>query len=351
MSRQQRKIDHIDHALQVSLQQSSGFSDVHIVHQPLPETDVASVDLSVELGELSFSSPFYINAMTGGGGERTEKLNGDLAEVARELDIPIAVGSQMAALKNDSERSTYKVIRDRCPNGIVFANVGSEATVDQARASIDMIEANALQVHLNVIQELVMPEGDRTFTGTIKKVESIVQSTDVPVIVKEVGFGINREAARQLAEVGVSVIDVAGSGGTNFAEIENRRRKDPYTHFENWGIPTAVSVAEVASEQLPVSLVASGGIRDSLDIIKSITLGADAVAMAGPVLKSVESNGVASTIEWLNHIREEMKMYMTALGAPTIHTLQKTPIVLSGFVHHWLQERGVDTKHYTQSSR
>lgn len=237
LERAKRKLEHIDFALKTG-QRKSGLEDISFIHQSLPGISLNNVDLTVEIGGLKLSSPIFINAMTGGGGLETEKLNGDLAIAARETGIAMAVGSQMATIKDSSQQASFKVARQENPNGVLIGNLGGEATVEQAKRASDMIEADALQIHLNVIQELTMPEGDRNFAGTLSRIEEINRSLGVPMIVKEVGFGMSKETVEQLLSVGVSIIDVGGFGGTNFAKIENERRAKILGYFNEWGIPT-----------------------------------------------------------------------------------------------------------------
>jgi isopentenyl-diphosphate Delta-isomerase len=349
VSRAKRKWDHIQHALTTGQKSLTGFQDVTFIHQSLPDTRLEHASLKTEIGELYLSSPIFINAMTGGGGEKTWEINRDLAIAARETGLAIAVGSQMSALKDENEAASYRVVRKENPNGILFANLGSEATLDQAKAAVEMIEANALQIHLNVIQELVMPEGDRDFIGALKRIENIVHNLEVPVIVKEVGFGMSKETGRRLKEAGISIADVGGFGGTNFSKIENERRQRHIPFFDNWGIPTAVSIAE-ASNEGGLAVLASGGIQNSTEAAKSIALGADAVGMAGALLKVLVNENVDSLIEEINNLHYELKLIMTALGAENIKQLQDAPLIIGGEVYHWLQQRNINTEIYSQRS-
>ncbi|WP_110112986.1 type 2 isopentenyl-diphosphate Delta-isomerase [Bacillus sp. CGMCC 1.16541] len=348
MSRAQRKIDHIQHALNTGQHRLHGLDDISFVHNSLPNLRVDKIDLNTQIGELSLSSPIFINAMTGGGGVETENINRSLAQVARECDLAMAVGSQMAAIKDPVERQSYAVVRQENPTGVVFANLGSEATVEQAQQAVDMIEANGLQVHLNVIQELVMPEGDRDFTGALRRIEQIVKGISVPVIVKEVGFGMNNKVAKQLREVGVNILDIGGYGGTNFSRIENERREKQFSFFNEWGISTAASIAEVCQAEKGLSVIGSGGIQTTVDVAKSVALGASAVAMAGRFLSILVNEGVDHVIQEVNDVHEELRFMMTALGAPSVAALQKTPVVISGQTHHWLTEKGISTAYYAQ---
>ena len=196
------------------------------------------------------------------------------------------------ALKDPAERKTYEIVRKHNPNGMVFGNLGSEATVQQARDAVEMIEADALQIHLNVIQELTMPEGDRDFRGALERIQHIAENISVPVIVKETGFGISKEAAYSLSRSTISAIDIGGFGGTNFSKIENQRRKRMLDFFDDWGIPTAISIAGDAILHSDKPILASGGIQNSLDIVKSLGLGASAVGMAGVILKQLLETGL-----------------------------------------------------------
>ncbi|WP_264738413.1 type 2 isopentenyl-diphosphate Delta-isomerase [Cytobacillus firmus] len=348
MSRSKRKWDHIQHALATGQNSNTGLEDIAFIHQSLPDAFLDQADLGTSIGELSLSSPIFINAMTGGGGEKTVQINRDLALAARSTGLAMAVGSQMSALKDPSEAESYRVVRRENPSGIIFGNLGSEATIDQAKAAVDMIEADALQIHLNVVQELTMPEGDRDFRDALKRIENIVSHSEVPVIVKEVGFGINKETVSMLASAGVTAIDIGGFGGTNFSRIENARRERLLTFFNEWGIPTAVSIAEAASLGKDIDVIASGGIQTSHEIAKAIALGAGAAGLAGYFLKVLMKEGLEALIEEINNMHTELKVIMTALGAANIAQLQQAPIIITERTHHWLNERGIDTKAYSQ---
>lgn len=347
MSRSERKSDHIRLALETGQLRKTGLDDITFVHQSVPETSLNSINLKTEIGELVLSSPIFINAMTGGGGDRTLEINRNLAQVAKETDIGIAVGSQMSALRNREERRTFEVVRKEYPNGVIFANLGSEATVEQAKAAVEMVQANALQIHLNVVQELAMPEGDRDFRGMLLRIERIVNEVNVPIIVKETGFGMGQETIEKLFSLGVSAFDVGGFGGTNFASIENRRRVNKLSFFEDWGIPTAVSIAEARYVSPIHSIIASGGIQTSLDIAKGIALGANAVALAGYILKILTDQGPAKLVEEINEMKRELTIIMTALGTNSVKELHHAPLIISGETWHWLTQRGIDTKKYS----
>jgi isopentenyl-diphosphate delta-isomerase len=351
-----RKMEHVHHALSLGQSGDQGFSDVKLIHNCLPEASTQLISLQTRIGELNLSSPIIINAMTGGARE-TEEINRELAIAAQECGLAMAVGSQMSGIKNSEVASSYRVVRQMNPRGLIFGNLGSEASLEQAERAVEMIQANALQIHLNVMQELIMPEGDRDFVGMLERIRQIVIHIGVPVIVKEVGFGIARESAKALFQAGVTIIDVAGSGGTNFAEIENERRAEKMEWLNDWGCKTSIALLEAGealnehckSASLNASnlcLIGSGGVRSSLEACKAITLGASAVGMAGTFLRTLRSEGTPALITRIHGIHQELKLLMTALGASTIEELRNIPVVIFGETAHWCEVRGIDIKRY-----
>ncbi len=346
MSRSKRKLEHIKYALETRNDGSASFEDIRFVHRSLPESDMDKIELQTNVGELTLSSPIIVNAMTGGGGNKTEDLNGMLARTARRHGLPIAVGSQMSALKDPDQIQTFTVVRRENPDGIVLANLGCEATYDQAMLAVEMLEADALQLHANTVQELVMPEGDRTFSGWMANIEKIVRDLPVPVIVKEVGFGMGLETVTALKNAGVTIVDVGGSGGTNFARVENRRRTEPVRAFEDWGIPTTVSVIEAGT--VPgLCIVGSGGISTPLQAAKAISLGASAAGVAGHFLSVLLQEGEAGLNKAVKLFLEEFKLIMAALGTEDIQSLKHAPVVILGETRDWLNERGIDTRQFS----
>ncbi|OAS14079.1 type 2 isopentenyl-diphosphate Delta-isomerase [Paenibacillus oryzisoli] len=342
-----RKMEHVHYALELGQTRQQGLADIKLVHNCLPETSTDHIALTTTIGDLTMSSPILINAMTGGAHE-TENINRELAILARDKGLPMAVGSQMSAIKNSEVASSYEVVRRENPNGIIFANLGSEATTEQALRAVDMIEANALQIHLNVMQELIMPEGDRSFIGMLKRIENIVRHTPVPVIVKEVGFGISRDNAKQLRDIGVQVLDVGGSGGTNFAAIENARRPAALDWLNDWGTPTSMTLIETLSVYPWGSVIASGGITNALEAAKALTLGASAVGMAGAFLKVLRVEGVDALHAYAEELHQGLILIMTALGANSIHDLTRCPVVIVGDTAEWCRARGIDLTSYTE---
>jgi isopentenyl-diphosphate delta-isomerase len=336
-----RKIEHVQHALRIGQSGNHGLSDVKFVHNCLPEASVRHISLQTSIGDLALSSPIVINAMTGGAPE-TEEINRELALAAREKRLAMAVGSQMAALKNPEMAPSYQVVRKVNPDGLIFANLGSEATLEQAQRAVDMIRADALQIHLNVMQELIMPEGDRDFAGVLARLETIVREVGVPVIIKEVGFGIMGEEAYKLQKLGVPIIDVGGAGGTNFAAIENARRAVPMEWLNDWGNPTSVTLLETLQYYPPGRVIASGGIANALEAAKALALGASAVGIAGAFLRVLQTEGTPALLGLIDQIEEELRTVMAALGASSVPGLWKVPLVISGDTAHWCSLRGIN---------
>ncbi|MFC7060467.1 type 2 isopentenyl-diphosphate Delta-isomerase [Halobacillus seohaensis] len=341
LSRAERKLDHIRHALGHERDVYNHFDDIDIVHQSFTSLNFDKLHLTTHVGELNLSSPIFVNAMTGGGGEQTLNINKDLARAASETGISMAVGSQMAAIKDPAERPSYQVVRQENPNGIVFANVGSEATLNQALTAVDMVDANGLQIHLNTLQELIMPEGDRDFSTRLNNIQDIVSSIDLPVIVKEVGYGMSKEAIRHLHSIGVRYIDVGGRGGTNFSKVENMRRQRPFASFDNWGIPTTFSLLEARNvrKELDLHVLGSGGIRHGLDGAKALVLGASSFGMAGTLLKILLEQGYDQLIDEIHHIHKEIKIVMMLTDSAKVSELSESPYVLYGKLKEWESQR------------
>ncbi|ALC92370.1 isopentenyl pyrophosphate isomerase [Bacillus sp. FJAT-18017] len=344
--REKRKDEHIRLALSDEPPRASHFDQLFFVHNSLTRTGVKDVDLEVEFPEFKFDTPFYINAMTGGSA-RSGSINQVLAEVAKATGMAMAVGSQHAGLKNDQLAETYEIVRKVNPKGIVFANVGADVTLDMARKAVEMLDANALQIHLNAPQELVMPEGGRDFTNWLENIEQINSRVGVPVIVKEVGFGMSRETLSFLREMGIMYVDVSGRGGTNFIGIENKRReKQEYVYLENWGQTTPVSLLEAQDFVDSMMVFASGGIRNPLDAVKCLSLGASAVGVASPVLRIVLEEGIERTIEEMKQWQDQVKTICTMLGARNLVELKQCPLVITKEVREWCDARGIDIRRY-----
>lgn len=318
----------------------NGFDDVAFVHHALGGIDADLVDLAVEVAGARWSLPFYINAMTGGS-EKTGRVNRELAIAARETGVAIASGSVSAALDDPALAPTFRVIRDENPDGFVFANVGVERSPDDARRAVDLLGADALQVHLNSVQETVMPEGSRAFSSWESSLAAIVAASAVPVVVKEVGFGLSTDTLSRLRDLGVGFADVAGRGGTDFARIENdRRATGDFAYLGGWG-QSAVECLLDAPAVRPV-LLASGGVRTPLDVVRALALGARAVGASGTFLASVLDGGAPALVtrleEWTHHLRALLAL----LGAPSPAALGGTDLIVTGRSAEFARARGVD---------
>lgn len=344
IKREQRKNEHVEIAMAQKDATISDFDEIRFVHHSIPNIDVDDVDLTSNLKDFTLNQPLYINAMTGGS-EWTKQINEKLAVIARETGIAMAVGSTHAALRNSKMASSFSVVRETNPEGIIFSNVGADVPVDKAVESVKLLDAQALQVHVNAPQELVMPEGNRTFSTWMENLAQIVARVGVPVIVKEVGFGMSKETIKSLNEIGIKYVDVSGRGGTNFVDIENERRtyKD-MDYLGLWGQTTVESLLESTAYQQDMDILASGGVRTPLDAVKCLALGASAVGMSRPFLNHVENYGITETLNYTEQFTEHMKKIMTMLDAKSIKDLQHAQMVFSPKLQSWIEQRGLDIK-------
>ncbi|USS86674.1 type 2 isopentenyl-diphosphate Delta-isomerase [Fructilactobacillus cliffordii] len=336
-----RKDEHVSLAKKFHQPSHAGFADLKFIPNGLPEQAVANIDLKTSLAGHPLSVPFYIEAMTGGS-TYTQKLNQQLAQVAKETGLALALGSASVALKDPDSAASFTVARKTNPTGMIMGNVGAGVTPAAAQAVVDLVQADALEVHLNVVQELVMPEGDRDFHWATN-LQNIINHVSVPVIVKEVGFGLDQETIRRLHQLGATTVNVGGLGGTNFAQIENfRRKRKEMAYLEDWGLTTVQSLYE--AQQVPdVQVVAAGGVTNPLEIAKALALGADAVGIASEILTNLIDNGVADTIQMIQDWIYGLKSIMTALGVRNIAELRTRPVVLSPTLESYLRQRNIHT--------
>lgn len=330
---------------------NSGFDSVRFMPNALPQVALDEVDSSVRVFAEDAScacsasanpaflwrSPLYINAMTGGSAN-AQKINAQLARVAAKTGVAIASGSLSAALQNDALSDTFSVIRSENPRGFVMANVSAGTSQSDAMRAVDMLQANALQVHLNAAQELVMPEGDRDFRNWLKNIEQIVRSCErvsVPVVVKETGCGMTARDVLRLRDVGVRAVDVSGRGGTNFVTIENARRSHGgYDYLADWGLTTVESLIDIrkceALKANPVEIFASGGVRTPLDVVRALALGASAVGVAGEFLHTLMHEGEDALTQQISDWQEQIRVIMALLGCKSVADLRdKTEFVHS----------------------
>ena len=327
---------------------NSDFDNLRFVYHSFPKTSLKEADITISFSDFNMKQPFFINAMTGGS-DKTKIINEKLALVAKETKLAMASGSLSAAISDSSLVDSFKIIRKVNPEGIIFANLGAEHTPETAKRAIDILEADAIQIHCNVLQELIMPEGDRDFNNWLKNIEKIVKEVEVPVIVKEVGFGMSKETIKQLKDIGVKIIDISGAGGTNFARIENFRRKtNKYDYLEDFGQSTVISLLEAGPYVNDLDIIASGGIRNPLDIVKSLSLGAKAVGIAGLILDIVTNKSVEESIIEINNWKIEIALIMTLLGKKTISDLRKTDLLILGDVKEWCHLRDIEYEKFAK---
>lgn len=325
-----RKKEHVKHFSKGDFEGNNYFKYIYLEHNSLPEIDFNEIDTRVSFLGKQINFPVMINAMTGGFNDAV-KINSNLAKVAKELNIPMAVGSQAIAVNDENYSASFKVVRQVLKDGIVLSNINAFSTLDDVKKAIDMIEADGIQIHINPAQEICMPEGDRNFKGVLKNIENIVKKIDKPVIVKEIGFGMSKDVVKRLLEVGVKYVDVGGSGGTNFIKIESERNKE--FHFDelfDWGIPTALSLIEARSLSDDLNIVCSGGVKASDEVIKALCLGANMTGISGPILKSFLDGGYEGALEYLQNIIYKSKVMMFLLGKKNIEELKSVPFRIKG---------------------
>jgi len=300
--------------------QPNDFDEVRIRHDALPETTVAEISTNTTIGPWHWSSPLYIEAMTGGS-IQTGKLNARLGKIAAACKLPIATGSQSVAIKDPSLAPTFSVLRENNPNGLVFGNLGAGQSLAAANTAIKMLHADALELHLNAVQEIVMPEGERDFNW-LANINHLVAHLDRPIIVKEVGFGISRPTMQQLYAAGVRYLDLGGRGGTDFAEIENRRRpQQEMTYLRSFGLSTVESLLAVNDHPKDLTIFAAGGIRQPLDVLKALMLGADAVGVAGVILHELLHHSDDEVIAMLTSWQYQLRLLMALVGAKKLSDL------------------------------
>jgi isopentenyl-diphosphate delta-isomerase len=352
----QRKLEHVEiTARQPAVGPTApGWADIHLLHACLPEVDYDAVDLRTELVGRPLAAPVVIAGMTGGH-PQAGPINATLARAAERFGLAMGVGSQRAALRRPELRATYAVAREQAPTALLLANIGLPQLIDQAsepaltlaqvQAAIDMLRADALVVHLNYLQEVVQPEGDRRAAGALAALRRLCAVLPVPVVAKETGAGMTRQQAERLREAGVAALDVGGAGGTSFAAVEAERaaarghaRGVQLGHtFAGWGIPTAVAVVEAAGAGLPV--IATGGIRTGLDAAKALALGATAVGVARPALVAA-LEGDAALCAWLEGFLAELRAALFLTGAPDLAALRRQRCIVLGDAAAWLSQLG-----------
>jgi isopentenyl-diphosphate delta-isomerase len=331
-----RKSDHIRINLEEDVNSSltTGLEGYNFIHEALPDINLEDVNLCVEVFRKRLEAPILISSMTGGTKEAT-KINLNLAAAAQKTGIAMGIGSQRAAIEDPELIESFQV-RKVAPDILLFANLGAIQlnygySLGECQRAVEMIEADALILHLNPLQEAVQPEGNTRFAKLLEKIEEICKNLPVPVIAKEVGWGFSGQTAKKLSAAGVTAIDIAGAGGTSWTQVEMHRAKTEdraklASAFFDWGIPTAESIAQVKEAAPELIIFGSGGLRTGIDIAKCIALGASLGGIASPLLKAA-NNSAEMTIQKIQEISNEIRVCMFAAGIEDHEQLQKAPLV------------------------
>jgi isopentenyl-diphosphate delta-isomerase len=356
-----RKSDHLEICLEENVQArrvTTGFEEIYLLHRALPEVERSKVDTSANVFRHKFSAPLIVESITGGV-EKATKINVAIANAVEKLGLGMGVGSQRAAIEDPKLEQTFSVARKEAPTAFLIANIGGAQLVGgygvkEARKAVKMLEADALAIHLNPLQEAIQPEGETGYTGLLGKIEEVVHALDVPIIVKETGAGIAAEDAKRLELVGVAAVDVAGAGGTSWAAVEHyraRRLGDEFHErlgeaFWDWGVPTAASLIET-TQCVRTPVIASGGIRSGIDMAKAMALGASLAGMAHPILDPAV-HGAEEVEKKLQLIIEELRNAMFLVGAKSIQKLARAPAIVTGKMAEWLVMRGFEPQRYAR---
>ncbi len=330
-----RKKEHLELCLtdKVAFQsKTNGFERYDFIHNAISEVDISKISFQTNLFSKKIKFPFLISCMTGGTAE-AENINLRLASIAHELKIPIGVGSQRQALEDKNYHDSYKIIRKTAKNIPVLGNIGAAQLVQSKKLTeilslIDMLEADAFVVHLNPLQELLQKEGEPNFVGLLKKLEKLISKAKVPIIIKEVGSGISKDAAKKLLSIGISGIDVAGAGGTSWAGVEIIRSKSG-NDFWDWGLPTSYCLREIypLKKKYKFALIGSGGINSANDLAVAFALGADVAASARIILQTLMNDGEDAVqkkiVNWFDYVKKIM--FLT--GSKNLNELKKNKLI------------------------
>lgn len=337
MTIRNRKKEHVDLSISqdVNYKKGTGLDRYDFVHNALPEVNAYEVNLSATLLGRTFSFPLFISSMTGGYSE-AGAVNAIIAEFCENENLPFGVGSQRVMLEDPSQEESFSVVRSNAPTAFIAANIGGAQligglTEKNIHRMIDSIKADAVIIHLNPLQELMQPEGDRDFKGIEKGIEQMVKKAPCPVIVKETGAGISKSVAERLLDIGIAVIDVAGAGGTSWSKVENLRsnQTDPHHEFDDWGIPTVDCIRQIESlrDEYSFEVIASGGIRSSFDIAKTIALGADFSASAQPVIQAIMDDGYEALDKLYKSWQKQARYILMLLGCTSFDDLNGNHLI------------------------
>jgi isopentenyl-diphosphate delta-isomerase len=336
-SRKQQHVELTVNENVVFKRKTAGFEKFDFQHNALPEIDYADISTETEFLKKKISFPLLISCMTGGYAD-AERINAGLAEACEHFKIPMGVGSQRQAIENSQFHESFKTVRRNAPTIPVIGNIGAaevakKPAVESFKKIIDLIEADALAVHLNPLQELLQPEGTPYFKNVLSGIENLVKTAGVPIIVKEVGAGISGDVAKKLLNVGVAAIDVAGAGGTSWAGVELLRNEERsgFEEFWDWGIPTVECLLQIApfKKERDFTLIASGGVSSGIDVAKSIALGADLAGAARIFLKTFMDSGADALHREIALWQKQLRHAMFLTGSATVEELQKAVIIVN----------------------
>ncbi len=361
-----RKLDHIRIVLDSDVEhtwKTTLFEHVELRHAALPETNLGNVDTSIRFLGKRLEAPIMITGMTGGH-EVAAEINCAIAKAAQELGLAMGVGSQRAAIERPELASTFSIARKCGPEIPLVANIGAPQlvkgySVAEVRKAIEMIDADAVAIHLNAGQEAFQPEGDTEYRGVLEKIANIVAELDRPVIVKETGQGLSYEVALALRSRGVRFFDISGAGGTSWIKVEMYRAKargmDKLARgarvFSDWGIPTLQALMEVRWASPDSCIIASGGIRTGLDVAKAIALGADIAGVALPVIRAYGERLEKGVKDFLEQLVFELRVALFLTGSSTLAELRKTELDIDPILRQRLEARGIDTELYLRGTR
>jgi isopentenyl-diphosphate delta-isomerase len=354
-----RKLDHIRVCLTKDVQfhqKKTGFQDIELIHNAIPEIDLEDVKTDMQFLGKKIAAPLLIVGMTGGNPIAT-RINEVLAKAAQEIKIGMGVGSQRAAIEDPSLGESYSVARKFAPDIPIIANLGGPQLskgygIKEARRAVEMIQADALAIHLNPLQEAVQKEGETNTRGVLERMGEVASRLDVPVIAKETGCGIAYEQARLLSEHGIKGVDVGGAGGTSWSAVEAFRELGEHSAedktqigftFRDWGIPTAASVIEVSSVG-ELKIIATGGVRSGIDVAKSVAVGADLAGIGLPFLRPAYSGDLESLTYEIRRIVRELRTAMYLTACKKVEDLAMCKLVIRGELAEWLRARGFETK-------
>lgn len=334
---QTRKADHLRICLEddVQFRQTNGLDQYRFTHSCLPEVNLSEVDLKTQFLGKTLKAPLLISSMTGGT-EQAKMINSRLAVAAQQHGLAMGVGSQRIAVENPNVAHTF-AMRSLAPDAMLFANLGAIQLnytygLEQCLQVVDILEADALILHLNPLQECIQPHGDTNFKGLLAKIKQLCKQVNVPVIAKEVGNGISQEMATKLIEAGVDIIDVAGAGGTSWAKVESERAENNLQRrlgetFADWGISTADCIVQIREQHPNLPLIASGGLRNGMEVAKAIALGADLAGLAFPFLQAASESETAID-ELIELLISELKTVLFCTGNANLTELKRSPSLI-----------------------